>query len=56
MMNNSWRDVDGHSDTQGPSGGKKRNPGSLCVLFLCYPRFCVLSNSRMRAPGGPLSD
>lgn len=24
MMNNSWRDVDGHSDTQGPSGGKKK--------------------------------
>lgn len=45
MMNNSWRDILIHRDPV----EEKRNPGSLCVLFLCYSLFCV-SNSHCALP------
>lgn len=65
MMNNSWRDVDGHSDTQGPSGGKKKKIQVLCVfcsfatpVFACCPIVacalpaarCQINDADARAP------
>lgn len=52
MMNNSWRDVDGHSDTQGTMGGKKTQQKSrFSVFFVPFPPFFFcLSKSHCALP------